>query len=257
MTLEQQYADDIGYATTSKETRDKIMNEIPPKLKERNLNVNNTKTEEYEVYREGNTDWHKCKYLGSLLDSGKDITRRKILAQNVYNKLKDVFESKKVSLATKVRLLKSHVQSIFLYNSEIWTVTKKLESEIDVFQRNLLRQILNIKWPKKITNDKLYKITKQKPWSKEVKRRRLNWFGHLMRLPEQTPAKRALREYQRCVRKPRGKTKTTWLDVIDKDMSKIKVVVVNGGGQQTHLCLEQAAQNKKMWHNLTQRAMSL
>ena len=255
-TLEQQYADDIGYATTSEERKRKIKEEIPPKLRERNLNVNNSKTEEYEIYREGNTDWHKCKYLGSHFNTETDINRRKILAQNSYNQLRDIFDSKRATLKTKLKILNSHVQSIFLYNSELWTVTQKLESTIDVFQRNLLRQILKIRWPDKISNEQLYKMTNQKPWSQEVKKRRISWYGHLMRLPEETPAKRALREYQRYVRKPRGKAKTTWLDVIDKDFRKIKVVVIGGDGKQKSIGLEEAAKNKVMWQNLTRRAMS-
>ena len=215
-TQDQKYADNIGYATTSEEKKEKMKSQVPSKLKDRNLIVNNSKTEEYEVHREGTDDWHKCKYLGSHLHPESDIKRSKILAQSAYNKLKDAFESKKVSVATKNRLLTSHVQSIFLYNSELWTIMQKVESVIDVFQRNLLRQILNVKWPKKISNEKLYQITKQKPWSIEVKRRRLNWYGHMARLPEKTPAKRALREFQRYVRKPRGRTKTTWVETVQK-----------------------------------------
>ena len=87
--------------------------------------MNNSKTEEYEVHREGSDYWHKCKYLGSHLLTESDIKRRKILAQSAYNKLKDVFESKKVSVATKNRLLTSHVQSIFLYNSKLWTTKQE------------------------------------------------------------------------------------------------------------------------------------
>ena len=255
-TQDQQYADDIGYATTSEEKKEKIKSQVPSKLKDRNLIVNSSKTEEYEVHREGSNDWHKCKYLGSHLHTESDIKRRKKLAQSAYNKLKDAFESKKVSVATKNRLLTSHVQSIFLYNSELWTITQKVESVIDVFQRNLLRQILNVKWPKKISNEKLYQITKQKPWSIEVKRRRLNWYGHMARLPEKTPAKRALRDFQRYVKKPRGRTKTTWVETVEKDMNRVKVVVLDGGGKKRQADLEMMAQDKSTWLNLTRRAMS-
>ena len=43
--------------------------------------------------------------------------------------------------------LKAYTASIFLYNSSLWTLTKKLEKKIDTFQRNLLRKIFNVKWP--------------------------------------------------------------------------------------------------------------
>jgi len=114
------------------------------------------------VHREGSDDWHKCKYLGSHLHTESDIKRRKILAQSAYNKLKDTFETKKVSVATKNRLLTSHVQSIFLYNSKLWTITQKVESVIDVFHRDLLRQILKIKWPKKVSKESYAKSQSRK-----------------------------------------------------------------------------------------------
>ena len=100
------------------------------------------------VERGGDNSWKKCKYLGSLLDTEEDINRRKILAISAYNQLKHIFESKRASLDVKVRLLNSHVRSIFLHNSDLWTISKKFENAIDVFQRNILRKIINVKWPK-------------------------------------------------------------------------------------------------------------
>ena len=48
-------------------------------------------------------------------------------------------------LIKKVRIFNTFVSSIFLYNSELWSVTKQLESKIDVVQRSLLRRILKFK----------------------------------------------------------------------------------------------------------------
>ena len=49
----------------------------PEKTKNFNLQVNETKTEEYEVPDEENlyenVSWPKCKLLGSLLDTKEDI----------------------------------------------------------------------------------------------------------------------------------------------------------------------------------------
>ena len=72
-----------------------------------------------------------------------------------------------------------------------------------------MRKILDIKWPKKISNEKLYETTKITQWSKTIKKRRLQWYGHL-RLPEETPAKAALREAREYApKKPRGDQKLT------------------------------------------------
>ena len=189
LMIDQQYADDVSWITDHDETVLQLRKEVPSILKEKNLQTNVGKTEQHEIERNGSDSWKKCKYLGSLLDTEQDISRRKILATPAYNQLKQIFESKKVQISIKMRLLKSHVESIFLYNSELWTLTKKLENTINVFQRNLLRKILNIKWPNKISNKAPYKRMEIDEWSKTIKERRLSWYGHILRLPDNTPAK--------------------------------------------------------------------
>ena len=81
---------------------------------------------------------------------------------------------------------------MFLFNSEIWNVIKKINNEIDAFQRKTLRFILNIKYPKIITTEKLNEIFNIEEWSTVIKRRRWRWLGHLIRLPDETSAKKAL-----------------------------------------------------------------
>ena len=72
-------------------------------------------------------------------------------------------------------------------------------------------------WP---SNDKLYKVTKQTPWSEKIAKRRLTFFGHACRLPETTPVKIALREALRPSKKPRGRPKTTYLQVIKTQLKE-------------------------------------
>jgi len=40
---------------------------------------------------------------------------------------------------------------------------------------------MNIKWNNKITNEELWRITKQKPIEIQIKRRKWNWIGHTLR----------------------------------------------------------------------------
>ena len=68
---------------------------------------------------------------------------------------------KQISLKVRMRMFNAYIASIFLYNSELWTLNRKLENEIDIFQRSLLRKILNIKYSKVISNEKLYKLLKK------------------------------------------------------------------------------------------------
>ena len=68
---------------------------VPRILKNKNLQINDRKMEEYEIKRGGDEAWKKCKYLGGLLDTEEHIKRRNVLATDASNQLIYIFESKK------------------------------------------------------------------------------------------------------------------------------------------------------------------
>ena len=137
-------------------------NVIPKKLKKYDLGVNHSKTERYECPDPPNTkkeeSWKSCKLLGSLIDTESDIKRRKALALATLNKKKKVYNSKNLSIEQKIRHFCMFVQSILLYNSELWALTKTLNNKLDAFHRRLLRYAIGAHWPKKITNEEIYKM---------------------------------------------------------------------------------------------------
>jgi hypothetical protein len=96
---------------------------------------------------------------------------------------------------------------------------------MDVIQRSLLTRILQITLKDKIINCKIYESTHTTPWSESTKRRRLSLFGHLLRLPEESPAKQALQEFTRTVKRQRGKPKTTWLCVVQTDSESADIYI--------------------------------
>ena len=59
----------------------------------------------------------------------------------------------------------------------------------------LLRNaVLNVKWSNIATNDTVYAVTRQIPWSQVITRRELSWLGHFFFcLSDDTPAKIPLR----------------------------------------------------------------
>ena len=63
-----------------------------------------------------------------------------------------------------------------------------------------------------------------KKWSSEIKKRRLKWLGYLQRLPKETPAKQALHQVMIPIKKKtRGKPKTTWINLIRKEMAALNI----------------------------------
>ena len=139
------------------------------------------------------------------------------------------------------------METIFLYNSELWTLTKKLEDTVDIFQRTFLRRILGVTWRDKISNVELLSKTKQNTWSTKIKERRLHWYGHLLRLPSETPAKKALEEAKRPAKKPRGKPKYIWIKQIEKDLCELNM---------SELEIYETACDRKRWRTLVSNLMS-
>ncbi len=125
-----------------------------------------------------------------------------------YIQLKHPLTSTTITLKPRIRIFKAYVSSIFLYNSVVWTLTKALENSIDVFLSNLPRKILDIRWPYKISNKNLYKCTRQDPWSQNIKKGRLRWLGHLMRLHVESPAQQGLQDSMCLNKRHPGKSKT-------------------------------------------------
>ena len=121
---------------------------------------------------------------------------------------------------------------------------------IDSFQRSLLRiAVLNVKWPNMATNDTVYAVTRQIPWSQVIARRELSWFGHLFCLSDDTsppspppplppPPKIALS--LRPTKKPRSRRQTIWIS-----MMKMKLLDM-GLEWEAANCL---AEDRLAWNN--------
>ena len=132
------------------------------------------------------------------------------------NNMKTIFYSN-LSIEIKARAFECYISSVFLYNCELWTLSSKATERIDSFQRKLLRTaVLNTKWPNIAKNVEVYESTKAEPWSRTICKRQLSWFGHLTRLPDDTPAKKAFAYAQLARARPRGRPSLTWLAMMKK-----------------------------------------
>ena len=54
----------------------------------------------------------------------------------------------------------------------------------------------------------------------------MKWLGHLLRLPKLTPARIALDEFAKPVKKPPGRPKTTWLDIVFSNIKEHMNIVL-------------------------------
>ena len=88
-------------------------------LGERNLKVNNDKTEETFIIRErkkSDEKWRKTKKLGSLLGDYEDMRRREQLSNNAMPEVKKLWKKSKVSNKRKLHLYRTLVKTVLTYN---------------------------------------------------------------------------------------------------------------------------------------------
>ena len=109
---------------------------------------------------------------------------------------------------------------------------------------------MGVRWPK-IVNTELYQKTGVEKWTSIVKKKRLSWLGHLLRLDEETPAKKTLAEYVRKVKKKCGRRKTCWTDIIKSDFQYLNIYDETKLPQHLNVLIG----GRKLWKTLTPHMM--
>ena len=140
-------------------------------------------------------------------------------------------------------------------------LTKDDEKNMNSFHRRQLiwiRIILDIKWPNKISNKKLYEKTNTKPISIEITERRWKRLGHvLLRMNKDSPARKGMKFFfeNRSNKKFSGRKRATIVTTINRDIKRTKnkhaFLDINELKTQINLhniCVK--ARNRKKWTSI-------
>ncbi len=95
-------------------------------------------------------------------------------------------------------------------------------NKLNAFHNRCLRQICNIYWPNKISNDELYAKTECYSMATEVKHRRHRWLGHVLRTEHKRIPKKGLRWNPPGKRK-QGKPKMTLRKTFEGDFKRMEL----------------------------------
>ena len=118
-------------------------------------------------------------YLGSNVASKEaDVKARIGKAWGALDCLNDIWKS---ALPDDIKrdFFHAAVQPILIYSSQSWTLTKKLEANLDGTYSRILRAVLNISWKKHPTKQRLY--SKLPPISKIIRETGTRFAGHSWR----------------------------------------------------------------------------
>ena len=182
------YADDLALLADSISGATQLLHSLEQSAKNIGLYVNTKKTEFIAYNCNGNISnisgnnlncVDSFVYLGSSIASTEtDIKTRLGKAWSALTKLNSIWKSN-LTEKLKKEFFQAVVQSVLLYGSTTWTLTKQLEKKIDGNYTRMLRAILNISWKEHPSKERLYGTFP--PISQVIREQRLRFVGHCWR----------------------------------------------------------------------------
>ena len=85
----------------------------------------------------------------------------------------------------------------------------------------------------------------------------MNWLGHLMRLKEETPARKALFEALKIEKRKVGRPPTTWLKLIEKDLEAVNIRLNTNHANPEEIIdiLVELTEDRKKWSKMIRDIM--
>ena len=223
------FADDIDILEEDCDSLHQQIEQLRVAAEEAGLLMNTKKTKTL-VFGDRNIEKHvqiagniienveQFEYLGSLLtwdnNCTDEIKRRIGKAIGAMAALKSIWNSKKIKIENKIRILTTCVFSVLLYASETWTLKEADRKKLLAFEMKCYRRILRISWKDMIRNTDIRKqIARKETIIDNIKRRKLRLFGHICRMNDNRLIKHTV--FARINGKPRrGRPCREWMDDI-------------------------------------------
>ena len=132
MTCLEQASNGVGLYLN--ETKTECMNRCNTNNSHPIKTLNGTSLKQVEYY----------KYLGAYISSSeKDFATRNGMAWSACNYMHKIWSSR-LSNNLKVKIFRATIEPILLYDSETWTLSRKLEKRLDGTYTRLLRRAQNL-----------------------------------------------------------------------------------------------------------------
>ena len=169
-------------------------------------------------------------YLGTLISNDNSVEKeiqKCILAGNrTYFAAISLLRSRLLSTAIKILLYKTLIRPVVSYGAEAWTMTKKDEQALLVFERKIFRRICGPKYEngewKSRTNRELEETSKGENVVKWIKGQRISWLGHLERMDEDRMHKKIFNQELEGTRR-RGRHRKGWKEEVERDLQVLGV----------------------------------
>ena len=192
-------------------------------------------------------------YLGATITSDgkldKEISVRIGKATGAFNQLNNVWKNRNISIKNKVRIYIAAVITILTYGCEVWNTTQIQTRRLETFHQYCLRRILRVRWFHRKRNEEVLERAAISTLADIVTTKRLRWFGHVSRMPEDRLPKYLLHWKPKHGKRSRGRPRKSLNDVYVEDAE----CRLERSGLTIDSMMELAA-NRKLWRNSTHRS---
>lgn len=232
------YADDVAICTESRTSLQKALLEWKHQLQKGGLKLSVTKTQ-YMACNEPDPDDSpiiidgqqviKCdqyKYLGNMMhSSGKveyNIQHRIAAAWLKWREVTGVTCDRRMPVRLKGLVYKTIIRPVLMYGSETWAATQTHVRAVQAAEMKMLRWMCGVTRLDRIRNEYVRGSLGVRDIADKLQENRLRWFGHVKRRPPDYVGNEALR-LSAPGRRSRGRPKTRWIDVVQKDLRHCQV----------------------------------
>jgi len=153
----------------------------------------------------------------------KDRQNVRLLQQNADAIAENHVHSERVLYAKFNTVVVFIIKPILAYGAETWTMTKKEEQALLIFEGKIFRRIYGPKYEdgiwKSRTNRELEEISKGENIVKWIKGQRISWLGHLERMEEDRMPKKIFTQELEGTRR-RERPRKGWREEVEREIFK-------------------------------------
>ena len=151
-----------------------------------------------------------------------------------------ILTHRNVRKQTKARIFQAVVITTLLYGAETWNSTVQEEKRLSAFYNRCLRRMIGVTWQDHMSNEQLFKLTGQPPLTNLLRRKRLTWLGHVVRMAS-THIPRRLLYWEPPGRRKPGRQRMRWRDTVARDLKQASVTFEEA---------QRLAQDREAWSAL-------
>ena len=195
LVTNSRFADDIVVNAEEEEGAGVLINRLDRPITRYKMEIGPDKTK--VMTNNPNSFQREIKIKGQRLEEGENF---KYLGQSSltkdqnqnspdnssFSRLKIIWRNKNISLASKVKLMRTLILATFLYACESWTLTAEIERRIQALEMRCYRRLLNISYNDLVTDEEVRNriqnaIGVHDDLLTMVKKRKLRWYSHISR----------------------------------------------------------------------------